>query len=100
MSSKPALLSPDALDEALRALPDWSGDASALRRTVQASSFPAAIDLVRRVADVAEEMNHHPDIDIRWRNVTFTLATHVSGGVTAFDVELAGRIDDQASRSA
>ncbi len=100
MSPKPTLLSADELTEALAALPDWAGDTSALTRTVQAPSFPAAIDLVRRVADVAEEMNHHPDIDIRWRNVTFTLATHVSGGVTALDVDLAGRIDDQASRSA
>ena len=46
-----------------------------------------------RVAEIAEEMNHHPDMDIRWRTVTFSLATHSVGGVTQLDVELAHRID-------
>lgn len=100
MNSKPTLLSPDEVTEALKALRDWSGDTTAISRTVRAPSFTTGIDLVRRVADIAEEMNHHPDIDIRWRNVTFTLATHVAGGVTVLDVELAGHIDQQAARSA
>ena len=49
-------------------------------------------DLVT-AAEIAEEMNHHPDMDIRWRTVTFSLATHSAGGVTQLDVELAHRID-------
>jgi 4a-hydroxytetrahydrobiopterin dehydratase len=50
---------------------------------------------------VAEELDHHPDIDIRWRNLTFACATHSAGGVTARDIELAGRIDEiVAARSA
>jgi len=44
------------------------------------------------VAIEAEEMNHHPDMDIRWRTVTFTLSTHSAGGVTQLDIELAHRI--------
>ena len=52
-----------------------------------------AIRLVQHVAQVAEESDHHPDIDIRYTTLTFTLSTHSAGGVTAKDLELAGRID-------
>lgn len=49
--------------------------------------------MVVAVAEAAEAMNHHPDIDIRWRTLTFTLATHSAGGVTDLDLQLAARID-------
>jgi 4a-hydroxytetrahydrobiopterin dehydratase len=45
------------------------------------------------VAVFAEKANHHPDIDIRWNKVTLRLSTHSEGGLTAEDVELAGRFD-------
>ena len=82
----------EEIDQQLRDLPGWTGDTSALRRTVQFPDFPTAILAVRQVADVAEQMNHHPDMDIRWRTVTFTLTTHSAGGVTQLDVEMAHRI--------
>ena len=87
------LLDADVLAAALAALPAWSGDRDGIRREVVAESFPAAIRLVDAVAVVAEELDHHPDIDIRWRTVTFALSTHSAGGVTAKDLELARRID-------
>ena len=87
------LLSDTALAEALKDLPEWSGDRDALRRTVHAPSFLDGIRLVGAVAEIAEDMDHHPDIDIRWRDVTFTLSTHSSGGVTDLDLTLARRID-------
>ncbi|MBF6079084.1 4a-hydroxytetrahydrobiopterin dehydratase [Nocardia beijingensis] len=87
------LLSDTEIAEALTELPEWSRSGDALTRTVEAATFPAGIELVRRVADVAEEANHHPDIDIRWRKVTFTLSTHSAGGLTALDVALAHEID-------
>ncbi|MCW2504191.1 MAG: 4a-hydroxytetrahydrobiopterin dehydratase [Actinomycetia bacterium] len=74
-------------------LPDWSGDTSAIRRSVTAPQFLAGIRLVDAVALVAEDLDHHPDIDIRWRTVTFTLSTHSAGGVTDKDLTLAARID-------
>jgi 4a-hydroxytetrahydrobiopterin dehydratase len=49
--------------------------------------------VVDRVAEVAEEMDHHPDIDIRWRTLTFRCVTHSAGGVTTRDIALANRID-------
>jgi 4a-hydroxytetrahydrobiopterin dehydratase len=82
---------------ALATRPGWSGDASGISRTVAFPSFPEAIAAVDRVAVVAEELDHHPDMDIRWRNVTFHCATHSAGGVTARDLDLAARIDEIAT---
>ncbi|MFN2534719.1 MAG: 4a-hydroxytetrahydrobiopterin dehydratase, partial [Pseudonocardiaceae bacterium] len=56
-------------------------------------SFPAAIEAVREVAEIAEARNHHPDIDIRWRTVTVRCSTHSKGGSTDLDIELAEEID-------
>ena len=89
-----ALLPQDEIDAALAGdLSGWSQAGDTLTREVEAPSFLAGIRLVQHVAEVAEELDHHPDIDIRWRTLTFTAATHSAGGVTVKDVELAGRID-------
>ncbi|WP_067839921.1 4a-hydroxytetrahydrobiopterin dehydratase [Nocardia lijiangensis] len=93
------LLSDAEIADALTGLPNWSRSGDNITRTIKAASFPAGIDLVRRVADAAEAANHHPDIDVRWRNVTFTLSTHAVGGLTALDFGLAREIDLLASRS-
>jgi 4a-hydroxytetrahydrobiopterin dehydratase len=79
--------------DGLAGLDGWTGDTGAINRTVKLPSFPAAIGVVDRVAAVAEELDHHPDIDIRWRTLTFRCATHSAGGVTQKDITLAKRID-------
>ncbi len=73
--------------------PDWSGDTDQITRDVEAPTFLDGIALVTAVAAVAENMDHHPDIDIRWRTSTFRLSTHSAGGVTELDLDLAGHID-------
>jgi 4a-hydroxytetrahydrobiopterin dehydratase len=88
------LLSSDEVATGLSGLTDWTGDPAGIRRTAALPTFLAAIGVVDRVAVVAEEMDHHPDIDIRWRNLTFACATHSAGGVTAKDLDLARRIDE------
>jgi len=90
----PTRLSPDELTAALQGLPEWSGDENGIRRTVELPSFRAAVDAIVAIADVAEEMDHHPDIDLRWRTLHIAVVTHSAGGVTEFDVRLAGRIDE------
>lgn len=87
------LLDADAVAAALAELDGWTGDQGAISRTAELPSFPAAIAVVTKVAEVAEQLDHHPDIDIRWRRLTFTCATHSAGGVTGKDVILARRID-------
>jgi 4a-hydroxytetrahydrobiopterin dehydratase len=69
-------------------------------RTVRCPSFRAAIELVSRVADAAEAADHHPDIEIVWRRVTFRLTSKASGGLTARDTEMAATIDRLASEKA
>jgi 4a-hydroxytetrahydrobiopterin dehydratase len=88
------VLSHDEITSATAKLKDWSGDVAAIRRTAKLPTFPVAIAVVDRVAEVAEAMDHHPDIDIRWRTLTFVCATHSAGGVTDKDLELARRIDE------
>ena len=97
MPDEPTVLSADEVTSALKELDGWTGDTDGIERSIECSSFPAAIELVRQVADVAEEMNHHPDIDIRWRTVRFAVSTHSAGGVTSLDAELARRIDGLAA---
>jgi 4a-hydroxytetrahydrobiopterin dehydratase len=91
-----ALLNADEVEQGLSKLNDWTGDTSEIRRSYAAPDFPAAIRLVSVVAEQAEELNHHPDMDIRWRTVHFTVSTHSEGGVTDLDLELAKRIDAAA----
>ena len=90
----PELLSDEDKGKALGRLQNWSLRDGALVRTVELASFPQAIEVVDRVAVIAEEADHHPDIDIRWRSLTFSCSTHSEGGLTALDVELAAKIDD------
>jgi 4a-hydroxytetrahydrobiopterin dehydratase len=83
-----------AVRDGLAGLTDWSADPTAIRRTVEMPSFLEAISAVDRVAVVAEELGHHPDIDIRYRTLTFRCTTHSAGGVTERDLLLARRIDE------
>ncbi|NVI92955.1 4a-hydroxytetrahydrobiopterin dehydratase [Actinomadura sp. BRA 177] len=87
-----------AVADRLRGLPAWDRDGDAIRRQVKAPSFPAGIDVVTDVARAAEDAGHHPDIDIRWRTLTFTLSTHSAGGITGKDFDLAAKIDEIAAR--
>ncbi|MFC7448547.1 4a-hydroxytetrahydrobiopterin dehydratase [Rhodococcus daqingensis] len=91
------LLSDTEVDEALRSLPHWQRAGDSITRTVKCPTFPAAIALVDRVAVAAESRDHHPDIDIRWRTLTFICATHFKGGITELDVSLAREIDRLAA---
>ncbi len=87
------LLSEPEITAALEAVPAWRREGDWLLRTVECPTFRAAIALVGRVADAAEEADHHPDIEINWRRVTFKLTTKASHGLTARDVSMAAMID-------
>ncbi|HVV19529.1 MAG TPA: 4a-hydroxytetrahydrobiopterin dehydratase [Pseudonocardiaceae bacterium] len=88
------LLGDDAIEQGLAGLSGWQRDGQALVRTVELASFPKAIEVVDRVAEVAEQADHHPDIDIRWRTLTFRCSTHSAGGITTADLTLASKIND------
>lgn len=78
---------------ALANVPEWTRSRSTIARTYVFKDFPAAIRFVSKVARLAEQAWHHPDIDIRWNKVTLTLTTHDEGGLTAKDFRLARQFD-------
>jgi 4a-hydroxytetrahydrobiopterin dehydratase len=86
-------LSASEIQAALASLPGWAAEGGALVRRFAFPTFPAGIAFVDRVAVVAEQVGHHPDITISYTAVTLRLSTHDAGGVTAKDVELARQLD-------
>jgi len=91
------LLTDDQIDIAIRDhLPQWKAVDNALVRDVQKESFLDGIRLVATVAQLAESMNHHPDIDIRYTTITFRVSSHEAGGITEDDLILARHIDTAA----
>ena len=81
------------IQRALGGLTGWSRRGDTLVKTYAFDRFADGIAFVGRAARVADEMDHHPDIDIRYTKVTMTLSTHDAGGVTALDVKLAEAMD-------
>jgi 4a-hydroxytetrahydrobiopterin dehydratase len=79
---------------ALEALPDWSGDTTGIERTVTRIDFQRAAETMAELAAIAEELDHHPDVDVRWRTLRIFLVSHSAGGVTELDLEFARRVDD------
>jgi len=91
-----AKLTDDELQAAVARLPGWAAEDGALVKRFTFPTFPEGVYFVDRVADLAEEAGHHPDIDIRYTTITMRLATHDEGGVTEKDTALAEQIDTQA----
>ena len=86
-------LTEEAVVEALQRS-QWTRDGDAIVRDLRFPDFAAAMAYVNRVADVAEQANHHPDILVHgWNKVRLTLSTHSEGRVTDADHALAARID-------
>ena len=86
-------LSANELKQAMSQLDGWSVEDETLVKTLRFSTFPDGIAFVNRVADLAEDVGHHPDIDIRYSTVILRLSTHDEGGITAKDTSLARRIN-------
>lgn len=91
-------LSQDQIDTLLQPLAGWAQHDDEIRKQWQFEDFAESIDFVNAVADLAEAANHHPDILIRYNQVTLTLSTHSEGGLTQADIDLAGEIEANQSR--
>ena len=81
------------IDANLAELAEWSLNGDALQRTFRFDDFIGAMAFVSRIADLAEEMQHHPDIMIRYNKVTLTLTTHDAAGLTENDFSFARATD-------
>ncbi|MDQ4042019.1 MAG: 4a-hydroxytetrahydrobiopterin dehydratase [Actinomycetota bacterium] len=83
----------DEIERRLGELDGWSLEDGAISKQFKRGDFEGSVAFVNDLTPVAEEMNHHPDLNISWDTVTVTLTTHSEGGLTESDFELAGRID-------
>ena len=84
------------LTAALAERPDWrvSADRRRITRTFRAADFAAAVGLIDRIAAVAEEMNHHPDLHLTgYRDLTVVTTSHDVGRLTGRDLRLAAAVD-------
>ncbi len=87
-------LNPQEIHSKLSDLPGWTLKGSAIEKTFEFLSFTDVMVFVNEVAQVAEDMNHHPNIDIRYNKVQFSLSTHSASGVTEKDLQLAKKIEE------
>jgi 4a-hydroxytetrahydrobiopterin dehydratase len=76
---------------------DWTGGTDQLKRSIEFADFLTAVAFVNELAPRCEELDHHPDLSLRWRWVDVALSTHSAGGVTQKDLELAGIVDEVAA---
>ena len=74
-------------------LPSWDCDGISLSRVVEFTDFAEAFAFMVRVAEVAEDLDHHPDWSNSWSRVTLAVTSHSAGGLTGLDVEFAQRVD-------
>jgi 4a-hydroxytetrahydrobiopterin dehydratase len=96
METRMARLDDGEIGRRLEALEGWERRGDAIAREFKGEDFMASVGFVNRLAPVAEELGHHPDLEVSWDTVTVTVTTHSEGGLTANDFELARRIDELA----
>lgn len=89
-------LEQSTVDSLLPTVPEWKIEAGELTRTFTLADFKAALALVNKVGEKAEQAGHHPDIDIRYNRVRFSLTTHDAGGLTQNDFDMATQINKLA----
>jgi 4a-hydroxytetrahydrobiopterin dehydratase len=88
-----ALLSDEEISERLGGLEGWRLEDTSIVKDFKRDDFKGSVAFVDALLPEAEDMGHHPDLQISWDTVTVSLSTHSQGGLTEADFELAGRID-------
>ena len=87
------LLNDEEIESRLSELEGWSRDGDKIVKTFDHGDFVGSVEFVRRLTAPAEDMGHHPDLEISWSEVKVSITNHAAGGLTAADFELAGKID-------
>ena len=90
-------LTPEEIQVQTQALPEWQLVGDEIRREYAFADFIQAMTAVNTIAMLAEDVEHHPDIDIRYNKVRLALTTHDAGGLTQKDFDLAQSIEDDIS---
>ena len=91
------LLSDEEIDRRLRDLEGWEREGDAIARSFDRGDFVGSVRFIDAIVEPAEEMGHHPDLSVSWSKVRVSITTHVAGGLTANDFELAKRIEGVAT---
>lgn len=91
-----ALLSDDEISSRLAEHDGWAREGDAIVKTFERGDFVGSVAFVDKVVEPAEDMGHHPDLEISWDKVKVSITNHAEGGLTANDFELAGKIDSLA----
>jgi 4a-hydroxytetrahydrobiopterin dehydratase len=86
-------LADEEIEERLADLSDWRREDDAIVREFDRGDFVGAVEFVNAIVTPAEDLGHHPDLEISWSKVTVRVTTHSEGGLTDADFELARRID-------
>jgi len=87
------LLEDSEIESHLADVQGWERAGDAIRKEFKRDDFVGSVNFVRALVEPAEDMGHHPDVEISWDTVTVTITTHSEGGLTANDFELAARLD-------
>jgi 4a-hydroxytetrahydrobiopterin dehydratase len=88
-----ALMTDEEIRARLDDLEGWERSGDSIRKQFKLDGFVGSVAFVNRLVAPAEDMGHHPDLEISWNKVTVSLSTHSQGGLTEADFELAGKID-------
>ena len=91
-----ALLEENEIDERLGELDGWEREGDAITKSFERGDFVGSVKFVDSIVEPAEDMNHHPDLEISWDTVKVAITNHAEGGLTANDFELAAKIDASA----
>jgi 4a-hydroxytetrahydrobiopterin dehydratase len=86
-------LGEEEIGSRLADLEGWERAGDAITKTFDRGNFVGSVRFVESLVEPAEEMNHHPDLEISWSKVKVSITTHAAGGLTANDFELARQID-------
>ena len=88
-----ALMADDEVEARLEDLEGWERSGDSIRKQFRLDDFVGSVEFVNRLVAPAEDMGHHPDLEISWNKVTVSLSTHSQGGLTEADFDLAARIE-------
>jgi 4a-hydroxytetrahydrobiopterin dehydratase len=88
-----SLLSDPEIEERLGSVQGWDREGDAISKTFERGDFVGSVKFVDAIVGPAEEMEHHPDLEISWDKVKVSITTHAKGGLTESDFELAEKID-------
>lgn len=88
-----ALLEDPEIEARLGELEGWVREGDRIVKTFELADFVGSVGFVNKVVAPAEEMNHHPDLEISWNRVTVSITNHAAGGLTDADFDLARKID-------